>query len=210
MTAAPHTDQQPLRDRIAEAIRADLKKAIPPWEPFPGGPKIGGMGRTEYDLADAVLAVVQPELDQYRAKRDQFADRVDTLTAVCKSNALAHRVAVEECERLRTELTRRRTEDLNLRGTLAPADLPRRIPMPLGESLVPVVEWLLTELDQAHAELAATEARLAAVLAAVLALPANEPNEYMDPGEYQYADGYSDAIHAARHAAGPSPTDQEQ
>jgi len=106
MTAAPHTDQQPLRDRIAEAIRADLKKAIPPWEPFPGGPKIGGMGRTEYDLADAVLAVVQPELDQYRAKRDQFADRVDTLTAVCKSNALAHRVAVEECERLRVERER--------------------------------------------------------------------------------------------------------
>jgi hypothetical protein len=46
------------------------------------------------------------EVDRLRAERDQFADRVDTLTAVCKSNALAHRVAVEECERLRVERER--------------------------------------------------------------------------------------------------------
>jgi hypothetical protein len=58
-----------------------------------------------------------------------------------------------EISQLRTELTRRRTEDLNLRGTLAPADRPRRVPMPLGETLVPAVEWLLAELDQACGQL---------------------------------------------------------
>ena len=61
------------------------------------------------NVAEAIVDVCSDELtDLYRARaeRDQFADRVDTLTAVCKSNALAHRVAVEECERLRVERER--------------------------------------------------------------------------------------------------------
>lgn len=48
----------------------------------------------------------------------------------------------------RAELTRRRAEDLSLRGILAPADGPRRVPMALGESLAPAVEWILAELEQ--------------------------------------------------------------
>ncbi|MGA5820862.1 hypothetical protein ACPC54_23715 [Kitasatospora sp. NPDC094028] len=60
----PVTDTPPsLRDRIAQAIIADLKKAIPSWEPYPGAAPIGGMGRTEFDVADAVIAEVQAELE---------------------------------------------------------------------------------------------------------------------------------------------------
>lgn len=86
----------------------------------------------------------------------QLRAEVRTLTAVAESNARAYRIAVEESERHHAELTARRTEGLTLRGTLAPADSPRRVPMPLGESLVPAIEWLLTELATAEARINAT------------------------------------------------------
>jgi hypothetical protein len=62
-----------LRELVALAIRADLQKAIPPWQPYPGGPALSpGMGRTEYDLAAAALAVVQPELDWLRVENGRL------------------------------------------------------------------------------------------------------------------------------------------
>jgi len=85
MTTAPLTDQQ-LVDAVADAIRTDLKKAIPPFEAYPGGPKSGGMGRTEYDLADAALTVVQPELDRLAAElgrvRAELADAQAELSRI--------------------------------------------------------------------------------------------------------------------------------
>ncbi|WP_035838934.1 hypothetical protein [Kitasatospora azatica] len=39
----------------------------------------------------------QAERAQARAERDQFANRVDTLTAVAKSNQRAHRILAEGC-----------------------------------------------------------------------------------------------------------------
>jgi hypothetical protein len=62
----------------------------------------------------------------------------------------------EREQQIRAELRDRRTEDLNLRGLLAPDGQPRRVPMELGASLVPAVEWLLAELatamDNYHGE----------------------------------------------------------
>ncbi|MFJ2863707.1 hypothetical protein [Kitasatospora sp. NPDC087314] len=83
-------------------------------------------------LAAAVLAVVQPELDriplleervsrltaalesandvparvawQAFAEEDRLRAELDTLTAVARTNAAAHRVAVEECERLQAAI----------------------------------------------------------------------------------------------------------
>lgn len=51
-----------LRDRIAAALVAEMRRTIicPP----PGG--IGAIGGTEFDLANAAIAVVQPELDRLR------------------------------------------------------------------------------------------------------------------------------------------------
>ncbi|MFF0389652.1 hypothetical protein ACFYS8_13315 [Kitasatospora sp. NPDC004615] len=56
------------------------------------------------EQTDAALAVVQAELDAARAERDQYCDRVDTLTAVCRSNKQAHRITVGEVDRLTAEL----------------------------------------------------------------------------------------------------------
>lgn len=64
------TDQ--LRDRIAAAIEADCRKAIPPTpDPF-GGPPVGGWGRSQYDIADAVLAEVQPDLGRHAAENGRL------------------------------------------------------------------------------------------------------------------------------------------
>lgn len=59
-----------LRDRIAKALRDDLKSRTisPPPGPFNG--MIGSMGLTEFDLADAALRVVQTELAHLAAERD--------------------------------------------------------------------------------------------------------------------------------------------
>ncbi|MCG6499433.1 hypothetical protein [Kitasatospora sp. A2-31] len=46
---------------------------------------------------------LEAEVERLSVERDQFADRVDALTAVCKSNQQAYRGAVEDCQRLAAE-----------------------------------------------------------------------------------------------------------
>lgn len=60
-----------LHAQIAAALVTDLKRAVPPVHAYPGGPAMNsGMPRTELDLANAVIAVVQAELDRLAAERD--------------------------------------------------------------------------------------------------------------------------------------------
>jgi hypothetical protein len=54
-------------------------------------------------------AALRRAVAELREQRDQFADRVDTLTAVVKSNGRAHKVTVLEVERLARELVAART-----------------------------------------------------------------------------------------------------
>lgn len=65
-----------------------------------------------------------------------------------------------KAERDRESLRALRADALNMRGTLAPTGQPRRVPMPLGESLTPVVEWLLDEADRLRTQVAAVAALL--------------------------------------------------
>ncbi|MFJ5802716.1 hypothetical protein [Streptomyces decoyicus] len=57
-----------------------------------------------------------------------------------------------KAERDRESLRALRADALNMRGALSPAGRPRRVPMPLGESLTPVVEWLLDEAEALRAQ----------------------------------------------------------
>lgn len=114
---APTPPADALRQRIADAIRDNLKRRTTPGLVHPCGHPIGGMGLTEYDIADVALAVMQPELDQLHA----FCDRVDTLTAVAKSNGRAHRIAAEECHRLAAHLA---TAQAQLTAATGPLSAP--------------------------------------------------------------------------------------
>lgn len=46
------------------------------------------------------------------------------------------------------ELTARRNDALAMRGALSPNGFPARVPMPLGETLLPAVEWLLARVAE--------------------------------------------------------------
>lgn len=50
------------------------------------------------------------------------------------------------------ELVALRNDALNMRGLLSPNGSPRRVPMPLGKELAPVVEWLLSRVAELEAE----------------------------------------------------------
>lgn len=60
-------------------------------------------------------------------------------------------------ERRRIRLVALQNDSLNMRGTLSPAGRPRRVPMPLGETLTPVVEWLLARVAELEAAQAPAE-----------------------------------------------------
>lgn len=94
-------------------------------------------------------------------REDSLPDARSYLQAAVLADLIhSHDLAAENA-RLRAELTRRRTDDLTIRGALAPADGPRHVPMPLGDSVTPAVEWLIADRDHLHAELATTQAQLA-------------------------------------------------
>lgn len=110
------------------------------WGPFSG-----------FDAAAKFAEFVQAEIDPARVLPWAEAEKlpgVRVLDAVTELLIWRVTVALPQAEVRRAELRDRRTEDLNLRGLLAPDGLPRRVPMELGASLVPAVERLLLELDR--------------------------------------------------------------
>jgi hypothetical protein len=54
-------------------------------------------------------------------------------------------------ERRRVRLVALQNDALNMRGALSPNGFPRRVPMPLGETLLPAVEWLLGRVAELEA-----------------------------------------------------------
>ena len=79
------------------------------------------------------------------------------------------------------ELTARRTEDVTLRGELSPAYGPRRVPMELGSSLVPAVQWLLARVAELEARAAVIEDAAPTVVAKAMAAHGIAPQILADP-----------------------------
>lgn len=102
------TDPAPdLRDRLAEALLARLKRTIPPIAP--GGM---GLGATEFDLADVVLGVVQAELDQWAADCQRYTDLA---TGAERTRQIHKHDADQYEEQLRGERDRYRSAWLSAR-----------------------------------------------------------------------------------------------
>lgn len=55
---------------------------------------------------------------------------------------------VAKLDNYRARLTKAESDLLNVRGTLSPNGYPRRVPMELGPTLAPAVEWLAGEVDR--------------------------------------------------------------
>jgi len=54
----------------------------------------------------------------------------------------------DRTERRRSRLVALQNDAMNIRGALSPDGRPRRVPMELGEELLPAVEWLLDQAQQ--------------------------------------------------------------
>lgn len=75
------------------------------------------------------------------------------------------RVLADEVGRLRGELGAVRADLLDIRGVLSPNGGPSRVPMPLGASVAPAVEWLADEVERLRGERAPRTASTAEVSA---------------------------------------------
>ncbi|WP_225840257.1 hypothetical protein [Streptomyces sp. NK08204] len=107
--------------------------------PMPVGPE---------PLSDERMAEIR-SLDLLSMMSDRVAPVV--------SRALAD--LITEVERLRAQRDRRRArlvalqnDALNIRGALSPNGEARKVPMPLGEMLLPAVEWLISRVAELEAE----------------------------------------------------------
>lgn len=107
--------------------------------PMPAGPE---------PMSDERLAEIR-SLDLLSMMSDRVAPVV--------SRALADLIA--EVERLRAQRDRRRdrlvalqNDALNMRGVLSPNGEARKVPMPLGDTLAPAMEWLVNRVAGLEAE----------------------------------------------------------
>jgi hypothetical protein len=90
--------------------------------------------------ADALPMPVGPVL---RSELDRLRARVAELEA--------------QRERRRVRLVALQNDALNMRGALSPNGERRKVPMPLGDTLTPAVEWLLNRVAELEAWAAAEE-----------------------------------------------------
>ncbi|MFD9192931.1 hypothetical protein ACFWCA_32555 [Streptomyces phaeochromogenes] len=75
------------------------------------------------------------------------------IDAETENEELRARVAELEAqrERRRVRLVALQNDALNMRGTLSPNGEARKVPMPLGETLTPAVEWLVNRVAELEA-----------------------------------------------------------
>ncbi|MFE5090642.1 hypothetical protein ACFRCI_09605 [Streptomyces sp. NPDC056638] len=147
--------------RLAE-ILARAKAATPgpwctdAWEIYQGteyepgfsawiGETCRGTSTPEQDRADASFVAAA------RTDVPELVAAVQLLTA--EVDGLRTRVAELEAQRdrRRVRLVALQNDALNVRGALSPNGEPRKVPMPLGETLAPAVEWLLGRVAELEA-----------------------------------------------------------
>ncbi|SEC01967.1 hypothetical protein SAMN04490357_0978 [Streptomyces misionensis] len=124
--------------------------------PMPVGPEPRTLDMVEDELTGARLSLYEEELETARL-------RLALKSAQRGRRKLRARVAELEAQRdrRRARLVALQTDALNIRGALSPSGEARRVPMPLGETLLPAVEWLINRV--AELEERAKSARVEAI-----------------------------------------------
>ncbi|MFF4746845.1 hypothetical protein [Streptomyces sp. NPDC001268] len=104
-------------------------------------------------IADAHDAVPEllAEVDRLRAAYNAVSEREHDL--INERDAVLQRVAELEAqrERRRVRLIALQNDALNMRGALSPNGEDRKVPMPLGDTLTPAVEWLINRVAELEA-----------------------------------------------------------
>lgn len=142
------------KQRLAEILaRAEAATPGPwctdAWEIYQG---------TEYEpgfsawIGETCRGTSTPEQDRADAEFVAAA-RTDVPELVAAVQLLTAEVAELEAqrERRRVRLVALQNDALNVRGALSPNGEPRKVPMPLGETLAPAVEWLLGRVAELEA-----------------------------------------------------------
>ncbi|MEV6133105.1 hypothetical protein AB0M05_41005 [Streptomyces violaceusniger] len=93
---------------------------------------------------DDSLDTMTPQTCPKGVHADWAVDSEDTHT--CPWCALDQ--ARAESDKHRKRMATAEADLLNIRGALSPTGLPRRVPMELGETIAPIIEWLLNERDE--------------------------------------------------------------
>ncbi|SFY52115.1 hypothetical protein [Streptomyces sp. F-1] len=115
--------------------------------PMPVGPEPRTLDMVEDELTGARLSLHEEELETARL-------RLALKSAQRGRRKLRARVAELEAQRARrrARLVALQNDALNIRGALSPSGEARRVPMPLGETLLPAVEWLINRVAELEAE----------------------------------------------------------
>ncbi|WP_406735388.1 hypothetical protein OG508_28260 [Streptomyces sp. NBC_01108] len=119
------------------------------WEIYQGAEYVPGVSAW---LGETCRAVGYSEQDQANAAFVAAA-RTDVPELVAAVQLLTAKVAGLEAQRdrRRGRLVALQNDTLNMRGALSPNGEARKVPMPLGETLTPAVEWLINHVAKLEA-----------------------------------------------------------
>ncbi|MFF5404557.1 hypothetical protein ACFY8K_17050 [Streptomyces misionensis] len=108
---------------------------------------------------NAAAGVIQAAQQQDRTAAGialalESAQLLQSPESAAEVEQLRARVAELEAQRdrRRVRLVALQNDALNIRGALSPSGEARKVPMPLGETLLPAVEWLINRVAELEAE----------------------------------------------------------
>src|SRR5690606_2919459 len=104
--------------------------------------------------ADAAIAVADAEQSELRTRVAELEVEREKLVRWHGEDSKTITTLVARVDRHRARLVALQNDALSMRGALSPNGEARKVPMPLGETLTPAVEWLINRVAELEARLA--------------------------------------------------------
>ncbi|HEY1180235.1 MAG TPA: hypothetical protein VGF17_29105 [Phytomonospora sp.] len=211
MLQSPETSAElaELRARL-EGIRSQASDAAAAWIDAVDGRPIAQAAPPAADLA--ATSALDSLIDEYgRADTAPLGDMRELrmkLEAIRREATAATEARVAELEtqreRRRIRLIALDNDAQEIRGILSPNGEARKVPMPLGETLAPAVEWLVNRVAELEAQAATARADALTEAAGIVN---DTVHLFPDTSEYAAAKGALEglAIRLRRLDAAPSP-----